>query len=964
MFRTKIFLLLTISIISTPMFLFAQNISGVINAYAKVTSISGNQFTIGTPGGKNGASLNDYNVGMRVMIYQAKGISISTSSGAAYGGPINYNNSGRYELATVTSRSGNVITLTTPTNSYDVSGMVQLVSVPQYIDVFNNNDLIATPWNKTVGYGGIIALEANRLTLGGHIRVDGVGFEGGAGSSNNGGGCASIYTSTSTSYGAKGESNSTNTQYQRGMSAIGLGGGGGSTHNGGGGGGSNHGYGDDGGRGWRCNLSNNAGGRGGHAYAYNPENQRLFFGGGGGGGQVNNSYNAKGGNGGGIVFLHLNTLRSGNLTYEISANGGTPPYTVGNDGAGGGGAGGIIYVSAKNYELQSGQIVLEADGADGGNVNSGAAHGGGGGGGSGIIIMAVQPPFGVNYSAENGNAGMDSYSASPSGNVGYDPPLSQDLLILADNFVPAMKGPGGHVSGLSGWFIARSDNLFTGSSLNGSVSDGSGIQSWKNLAISSNYIQSTGGNTSASFENDAASLVNYNPVVRMSNVNRKLRSISDITAQTLIVVTKPTSLYNLRGLVGFDGDKGIRARGNNSWAGDNNSDDWSSGGSSHINGVSTKTHDNNWHIVTQKRGGIHTDQFFVGGYYNNRTYSGDIAEIIIYNDGLSSTEQKKVESYLAIKYGITLSSIDYLASDATIIWDRSENTNYNNDIAAIGRDDNSLLNQVKSKSINSSAVLTIANGTNFSSPSSISSDMKFMFWAHNGNPNTAKTGDYFGLTDNGSARIWKITEEGSIGTVRMQIPKSSLPSDVSMLLVSTNESFPNSGATSTANLVSSGDNWEVSYNFSNGQYFTFGRNNTAPVLSNLESSILSHCDNSSTLTSAITLADTDNDQVTATVSIGTGYVAAEDSLVYSTVAGVSVNSHTKQQIQLSSATLANMQTALRAVQYFNKDSGTDRTTGSRTINFTINDGWANSNQLSRNIQVYSNPSPVGIYHND
>ena len=50
-----------------------------------------------------------------------------------------------------------------------------------------------------------------------------------------------------------------------------------------------------------------------------------------------------------------------------------------------------------------------------------------------------------------------------------------------------------------------------------------------------------------------------------------------------------------------------------------------------------------------------------------------------------------------IKYGIIISS-DYLASDATTLWDATANSTYHNDVAGIGRDDASGLNQKQSDS--------------------------------------------------------------------------------------------------------------------------------------------------------------------------------------------------------------------------------------------------------------------------
>jgi len=90
---------------------------------------------------------------------------------------------------------------------------------------------------------------------------------------------------------------------------------------------------------------------------------------------------------------------------------------------------------------------------------------------------------------------------------------------------------------------------------------------------------------------------------------------------------------------------------------------------------------------------------FIGGNGTSGTFSGEIAEAVIYNDNhITGTTKQQIESYLALKYGITLdqsTAQDYLASDGTtLIWDASENTGFGNDIFGIGRDDASALGQV------------------------------------------------------------------------------------------------------------------------------------------------------------------------------------------------------------------------------------------------------------------------------
>lgn len=67
---------------------------------------------------------------------------------------------------------------------------------------------------------------------------------------------------------------------------------------------------------------------------------------------------------------------------------------------------------------------------------------------------------------------------------------------------------------------------------------------------------------------------------------------------------------------------------------------------------------------------------------NNDTSYIFCPELIAYGRELSHYERQKVESYLAIKYGITLRGSFY-APDSTLIWDSQTNNSYHNRVTAI-----------------------------------------------------------------------------------------------------------------------------------------------------------------------------------------------------------------------------------------------------------------------------------------
>ena len=106
------------------------------------------------------------------------------------------------------------------------------------------------------------------------------------------------------------------------------------------------------------------------------------------------------------------------------------------------------------------------------------------------------------------------------------------------------------------------------------------------------------------------------------------------------------------------------------------------------------------------------------------TLTGDIAEIVTFNSNLDSFARQRVESYLAIKYGLTLNNgfSDYFSSRffsnpnsdpyfTPKIFDGGQVGSTRNNVIAIARDDAAGLNQKQSRSANPNTMLTIALGS-------------------------------------------------------------------------------------------------------------------------------------------------------------------------------------------------------------------------------------------------------------
>lgn len=116
-------------------------------------------------------------------------------------------------------------------------------------------------------------------------------------------------------------------------------------------------------------------------------------------------------------------------------------------------------------------------------------------------------------------------------------------------------------------------------------------------------------------------------------------------------------------------------------------------------------------------------------------YKGIIAEFILFDKGLTPVENAWVHTYLGIKYGITLTHVNYLSSAKTTLWDLKADSNYSNEIAGIGADSLLGLHQKQGCGNAGYAELTMSLGEvqiiNSLNSSEIA-DQHFLLWGHNG----------------------------------------------------------------------------------------------------------------------------------------------------------------------------------------------------------------------------------------
>ncbi len=313
------------------------------------------------------------------------GVSFGLPKDSSWGGILNYNNCGNYELAEVLGTVGsNTIDLTCGLqNNYTAAGKVQIVRMPRYSSFTINNaaSLICDVWNGSKG--GIVAIEVDAATVvEGSINTTGRGFRGGVVDNQSSFGSNDVASSSAALGAEKGESiagyqndyNVVGGRYCKGAPANG--GGGGNMHNGGGGGGANGGdpanwiavgvpslatanWANAWNLEWPglANANSSGGGKGGYTASINNQNAltigpnigswsgdnrnkqggyggrpldyasgRLFFGGGGGSGDGNDNNTGGGGAGGGIIFMNCYGPISGAGTMTSNGNNGVNAF--------------------------------------------------------------------------------------------------------------------------------------------------------------------------------------------------------------------------------------------------------------------------------------------------------------------------------------------------------------------------------------------------------------------------------------------------------------------------------------------------------------------------------------------------------------------------------------------------------------------------------------------------------------
>ncbi|MFC7525540.1 Calx-beta domain-containing protein, partial [Parapedobacter sp. GCM10030251] len=447
-------------------------------------------------------------------------------------------------------------------------------------------------------------------------------------------------------------------------------------------------------------------------------------------------------------------------------------------------------------------------------------------------------------------------------------PLNSDKIITLNSsllpnghyftFGAPVKYPGGVSSGNLIWLRADIGTSAT--------SDNTSVSGWNDHSPNGNDVSQATAANQPLYLNNAASNLNFNPVVKFNGSNSQLTGASFLksgtynaasafvvsnqqTANPAVIFTEPagTTQFTLHAtwsdnVVYWDApyvsNRLTYAAGNIN----NQTVLWTATSDITLAANRQAIYKNGFRVATGNNTSVLTGSnspFHVGRNPTTTPYNGRMGDLIIYANALTPLEQQRVNTYLAIKYGITLNNgdTDYLATDGTTkVWDAAANSGYKNNIAGIGRDDAEDLQQKQSRSINTGMQLAIGLDalaeTNSDNASNFSADKSYMVWGDDGASTLFKTA----ISGNPAvnyrmSRIWKVQETGTVGNVQIAVPYDALPNASGTYLVlssdatldGTDQFLPLTEIT-----LNGVKHFAASTDLTNGQYFSFASSIKAP----------------------------------------------------------------------------------------------------------------------------------------
>lgn len=228
----------------------------------------------------------------------------------------------------------------------------------------------------------------------------------------------------------------------------------------------------------------------------------------------------------------------------------------------------------------------------------------------------------------------------------------------------------------------------------------------------------------------------------------------------------------------------------------------------------------------------------VGGL-PGRFFSGEIQEIISFQGRLSDIDTRKMNTYLALKYGKTM-AVNYVNMENSVIYDVSS---YGNRIFGIGLDSGSSLHQRQARSEDeitesTNAIVTIGNNSilastnNTANGNDLSTDKTYLISGDDDGLINAWTTVNAPFEHERIERVWKAVKTGNLNqSTRVRATSSRLPAVpagkvMSLIVVSDPADFPNADFNNPGadiiQMSNDGSNWHCNYVFPAGtSYYTF-----------------------------------------------------------------------------------------------------------------------------------------------
>jgi hypothetical protein len=226
---------------------------------------------------------------------------------------------------------------------------------------------------------------------------------------------------------------------------------------------------------------------------------------------------------------------------------------------------------------------------------------------------------------------------------------------------------------------------------------------------------------------------------------------------------------------------------------------------------------------------------------NQAGFKGNVQEIIVLSgpqhSELPYNDLQKINSYLALKYGIGLEAGNYVNSSGTDIWNRTANNGYNNNIFGLGRDNNSGLIVKQATTYGTPTLLTAFVGTSLATLNSQNTgtldNNVFVLFGSNGATDREKYQAQIGSGFSATLFEYRLKAASKVQltgaptlVLNLKVNRAASSYAFDRVLVSSRPDFD--PAATQSYTIGSGD---IASNITlrNGDYISFGKTQTLPT---------------------------------------------------------------------------------------------------------------------------------------